>query len=454
MDKSVLLANLSPNLLLLLADYLSSKGLELFISIDELMLTQSTRLLDLGHSQMGSELMKKMLDYTISSKSDRTTEAADLAELNPLEMYFTWETGLQVANILMFVQTGKYLSNLETIVFYGAWNDYTYQKMADITGYGQGHLCGTIGPELWSNLSLALKVKVSKKNFKSALKIKWQQYTQAILSHRRNRLAKLPTTENMTFESWLALGSTFYLERPPIERICYEAISKPGSLIRIEGARWMGKTALVEQILERANSHTQRTVYVDFSSIDRKIIQDIDMLLRWLLLTISFQLNLEDKVKHYYQKSALDWSNNCTNYFEKYILNEIESDLILALDDIDYLFFNKETTEEFLKLLSNWHEKGQDKGCWSKLRLIFTQSTNADISTNVDSSLLEMGTPIVLKEFSFDQVKTIANLHRLDWDDFTIRRSINGGGHPYFVRQAMYQTWFASFLDSEVTIVI
>ena len=67
------------------------------------MLAQSTRLLDLGYSRMGSELMKKMLDDTVSSKSDRATELAKLAELNPLEMDFTWETGLQVANILMFV---------------------------------------------------------------------------------------------------------------------------------------------------------------------------------------------------------------------------------------------------------------------------------------------------------------------------------------------------------------
>ena len=51
-----------------------------------------------------------------------------------------------------------------------------------------------------------------------------------------------------------------------------------------------------------------------------------------------------------------------------------------------------------------------------------------------------MGTPILLKEFSFDQVKTLADFYKLDWNDFTICRLLNEvGGHPYFVRLAMYQ---------------
>ncbi len=354
---------------------------------------------------------------------------------------FSWETALQAANILMFIHTGEYLSDLETIILHGAWNNYTYEQIAEAKGYASSYLCRDIGCKLWENLSIALKTKVSKTNFKAALKREWLKYTQAILSQSRNRLAKLLTTENITlFEGLLALGSTFYLERSPIEKICYETIDRPGSLIRIEGAKWMGKTSLVEQILER-EIHTHKTVYLDFNSIDRKIIQDIDALLRWLSLMVSFQLHLENTVQHYYQNSVSDLNDNCTVYFEKYILNETKSDIILALDNIDRLFSNKETTETFLKLLSDWHQKGQVKGPWSKLKLILTQSTNASISPDLSPSLFSRVTPIVLKEFNLDQVKTLANFYELDWDDFTIGGLVNEiGGHPYFVRLAMYQT--------------
>ena len=353
---------------------------------------------------------------------------------------FTWETALQAANTLIFLHTGEYLSDLETIILHGAWNNYTYEQIAEAKGYTSSYLCRDIGCKLWDNLSKALKVRVSKTNFKAALKREWLKYTQAVLSQSRNRLAKFLTTENITlFEGLLALGSTFYLERSPIEKICYETILQPGSLIRIEGAKWMGKTSLVEQILER-ESHTRRTVYLDFSSIDRKIIQDVNALLRWLCLMISFQLKLENTVQHYYQND-LNLNDNCTVYFEKYILNETKSDIILALDNIDSLFFYEETTKTFFNLLSNWHQKGQAKGLWSKLKLILTQSTKASISPDLDRSFFKTGTPIVLKEFNFDQVKTLANFYELDWDDFTICRLLNEvGGHPYFVRLAMYQT--------------
>ena len=396
---------------------------------------------------MKSELMEKMLDGMVSSKSVTETEKPELAELNPIEIDFTWSTALQAANILMFLHTGEYLSDLETIVLHGAWNNDTYKQIAEAICYTSSYLCRDVGCKLWENLSIALKVKVSKTNFKAALKREWQKYTQAISSPSRNRLAKLLATENITlFEGLLALNSNFYIERPPIEKICHETIAKPGSLISIEGARWMGKTSLVEQILEQGNLQTQRTVYLDFSSVDRKFIQDIDALLSWLFLMISFKLNLENTVQHYYQKSVLDWNDNCTVYFEKYILNETKSDIILALDNIDYLFFNQETTEKFLKLLSDWHKKGQVKGHWSKLKLILTQSTNASISPDLDRSLFSRGTPIVLKKFSFNQVKTLANFYKLDWDDFTIcRLSKEMGGNPYLVRLAMYQTRVKNF---------
>ena len=391
---------------------------------------------------MGPGLMEKMLDGMVSSKSDTETEQPELAELTLIEIDFTWETALQAANILMFLHTGEYLSDLETIILHGAWNNDTYEQIAEAKGYTSSYLCRDIGCKLWENLSKALKVKVSKTNFKAALKREWLKYTQAISSQSRNRLAKLLTTENITlFEGLLALGSTFYLERSPIEKICYETIAQPGCLIRIEGAKWMGKTSLVEQILERGNLQAQKTVYLDFSSIDRQIIQDPDALLRWLSLMVSFQLNLENTVQRPYQNSVLDCHNNCTAYFEKYILKEINSDLILAFDNIDRLFAHRETTEIFLQLLSDWHQKGQVKGHWSKLKLIVTQSTNASISGDLSRSLFSKGTLIVLKELSCDQVKTLANFYKLDWDDFTLCRLINEvGGHPYFVRLAMYQT--------------
>ncbi|MGL5836023.1 MAG: AAA-like domain-containing protein, partial [Waterburya sp.] len=192
-----------------------------------------------------------------------------------------WKTALQAANALILQHTGKYLSDIQIIVLHGAWNNDTYAQIAEATGYTSSYLCKDIGHNLWQNLSTALKVRVSKRSFKAALRREWQKYTQAILNKNRNQLGKLIATDNITlFEGLIALDSTFYLERclpltesfglasrrslgqpqTTIETACCEEILKPGSLIRIEGAKWMGKTSLVNQILGRGNLQVQRTV--------------------------------------------------------------------------------------------------------------------------------------------------------------------------------------------------
>lgn len=368
-------------------------------------------------------------------------KTAFLCSMINICMELTWETALQAANVLVFLHTGEYLSDVETIILHGAWMNHTYKEIAEAQNYTSSYLCRDVGHKLWDNLTTALKVEVSKTNFKTALKREWQKYIQAVLDPNRNRLAKLLETENIAlFEGLVALNSTIYIERSPVEKICYETILRPRALIRIEGAKWMGKTCLIKHIFEQENLRSQRTVYLDFNRINRETIQDIDKLLRWLSAKVSLHLNLENKVEHYYNQSIRKHNNNCTAYFANCILSEIKNGVVLALDNIDCLFSHQKVTHKFLKLLHDWHEKAKINRHWSKLKLIITQSTNASIPSDVSCSLLKLGTLIVLKEFSFEQVKTLAQFYELDWDDFTICRLINEvGGHPYLVRLAMHQ---------------
>ena len=356
---------------------------------------------------------------------------------------FTWETALQTANVLIFLHTGEYLNDREIIILHGAWNKCTYEQIAEAEGYTGGYLCRDVGRRLWDNLSTALKVRVSKTNFKATLRREWRKYAQAVLNPDRNRLAKILNTENITlFEGLITLGSTYYIERLPIEQICYETILEPGALIRIEGEKWMGKTSLVGQILTRASLRSQRTVYLDFNNVDREILQNTEKLLRWLSVMVSFQLNLENQVKYYCDRDTPNCNSNCTAYFADYILSKTENDVVLALDNIDCLYSNQKVTKEFLKLLHGWHKKAKVDRHWSKLKLIVTQSTNADIYFNINHLFTNIGTLILLEDLNFHQVKDLARFYQLDWDDDAICRLMNKsgvGGNPYYVRLAMHQ---------------
>ena len=361
----------------------------------------------------------------------------------------TWKTALQAANALIFQHTGEYLSDIEILVLHGAWNNYTYEQIAEAKGYTSSYLCKDIGHNLWKNLSTALKVKVSKTNFKAALRREWQKYTQVTLSQNRDRLAQILTTDNITlFEGLIALDSTLYLERcvplasqTPIESICYEEILKPGSLIRIKGAKWMGKTSLVNKILEQANLQGQKTVYLDFDTVEREIIQDLNKLLLWLSTITSYQLNLKSKIQNYWSKSTSSCNNNCTAYFENYILTRVKSGIVLALDNIDRLFYSPEIAEALLGMLCNWHEKAKHNNCFSNLKIVTTQSTQVNIPFDINRFFPNTVTPILLEEFNFDRVKTLADFYQLDWNDWETLRLIDRvGGNPYSVRLAMYQT--------------
>ena len=354
----------------------------------------------------------------------------------------TWKTALQAANALVFQHTGKHLSDLEIIILHGAWNNYTYEQIAQAEGYASSYLCRDIGCNLWENLSTALKVKVSKTNFKAALRREWQKYTQAILSQNRDRLAQFVPTDNITlFEGLIALDSTFYIERSPVEIICYEELLRPGSLIRIKGAKWMGKTSLVNQVLEQGNLQAQKIVYLDFDAIEREIIQDINKLLIWLSTMVSLQLDLENELQYYYNRSMSNCHDNCTAYFENCILTRVKNDIILALDNIDRLFHYQEVAEAFLKLLCSWHKKGKANYSWSRLKLVTTQSADTNIPFDIDRLFPNIGTSILLEEFNFLQVKTLASFYQLNWNDDEVSRLMNEvGGNPYLVRLAMYQT--------------
>ncbi|MDA0268816.1 MAG: AAA family ATPase [Cyanobacteria bacterium] len=66
------------------------------------------------------------------------------------------------------------LRDIERVVLEGSWHKHTYEKIADQAGYSPGYLSRDVGPTLWKDLSVALGMTVSKKNFRTAI-ARWGQ---------------------------------------------------------------------------------------------------------------------------------------------------------------------------------------------------------------------------------------------------------------------------------------
>ena len=358
-----------------------------------------------------------------------------------LDTEFTWEKARQTAEDLMFEQTGKYLSDIETTILKGAWDNHTYEDIAEAEGYASSYLSKDVGSKLWVNLSASLNEKVSKKNFRSALQREWQKKASDNFTRYGLQLSQAASSENITFpEGSVGLNSGFYIERSRVESVCYETIVKPGALIRIKGAKWMGKTSLVNRILQQGRTEKHQVVYIDFDSVERAIASNLDKLLRWLCVMVSRQLNLKNQVKEYWDTDILGSNDNCTVYFEEYLLEETTNPIALALDNVDRLFGCEGVIEDFFGMLRSWHEKAKTHQCWSQIKLILSHSTEVYVPLDINQSPFNAGIPILLEEFDSERVEALASLYDLDWNKIQVKQLMDlVGGHPYLVRLAMYQ---------------
>lgn len=91
------------------------------------------------------------------------------------------QTALEFCNSLLQENNYKPLSNLETDIFRGAWNNLTYEKIADKIGYNNvDYLKRDVGYKLWQKLSKVLLQKVTKKNCKAIIEIAWLKYQKQL----------------------------------------------------------------------------------------------------------------------------------------------------------------------------------------------------------------------------------------------------------------------------------
>ena len=232
------------------------------------------------------------------------------------------------------------------------------------------------------------------------------------------------------------------MERFPQEAKAYKAILQPGALIRIKAPRQMGKTSLMARILYQAKEQKYRTVPLSFQHADATVFNNLNVLLRWFCAKVSRKLRLPNQIDEYWTDTYSS-KDNCTAYFEDCLLSQIDSPLVLGLDEVDRVFQYPEIADDFFGLLRAWYEEAgysdSDSVLWEKLRLVVVHSTEVYIPLNVNQSPFNVGLPIELSEFSEQQVSNLAQRHGLNWQANELQQLMSIiGGHPYLVRLALY----------------
>ena len=316
------------------------------------------------------------------------------------------------------------LNVVEGLLLKGILEDLSYSEIGQKEGYSPAYLTNVAAPKLYKKLSKLFGKNVTKKNCRLLIE-----------SNNKYKSSILPTYPSGA----VPLNSPFYIERPPIEEQVYEEIKKPGALIRIKAPKEMGKTSLLLRILNHAVHQNYRIVTINFEQIDCAILSDLDRFLRFLCASVTQQLNLEPKLEEYWDDD-IGSKVSCSLYFRCYLLEQINSPLVLAFDELNLIFEYPQVAKDVLPLFRSWYEDAKITPIWQKLRLIVVHSTEVYIPLQIYQSPFNVGLPIQLKSFELNQVKKLAAKYQLDWQSGEEAEQLINlvGGHPGLIQIALY----------------
>ncbi|WP_414583836.1 AAA-like domain-containing protein [Scytonema sp. PCC 10023] len=379
---------------------------------------------ELGVAESGSHINKCKIHALAAEKLHQTLNLYKKANNQAIqfrtcmtESEFNWEIAIEFADKLVFENTGIHLKDVEITVLQASWEGVTYTQMAENHGYSDAYLNKDVGNKLWNKLTEALgkRERVSKHNFKEALRRAWKQHKCVI---------------NDT--------ASIYIERPPIEERCFAEIMQPGCLLRIKAPLQTGKTELMSRILHYAGNQEYRTVELNLRYATAEDFSNLDIFLQWLCTSITEILQLSYPVAEHWRKSLGNSKIKCRTYFEKYLL-AAEKPLVLALDEVDKMFPYPEIAGEFLGMLRTWHEDAKTRPLWRQLRLVVLH-TQAYTQLDINQSPFNAGTEMTLPDFTAEQVLLLAKKYELDWDATQVTQLMEMvGGHPYLVGEALKQ---------------
>ncbi|MGB7443006.1 MAG: AAA-like domain-containing protein, partial [Coleofasciculaceae cyanobacterium] len=316
---------------------------------------------------------------------------------------------------LLQLKRQKNLAPVQELVLRRAWVGETYASMAKTSHYEADYLRNAAS-QLWRTLSESFGEPINKVNLRCKLEpLPFPVDQQPPVEKLKNGLP-IPIT-SLEFPSGpVPLYSPFYIERPPIEGLALSQISKPGSIVRIKAPGKMGKSSLMLRIAAHATAQGYQTVILDFLQAEKAVFASLEAFLRWFCSNISLQLKLEPRLDDYWHKS-IGSKVSCSIYLQGYLLEQINTPLVLVLNEVNTIFEHPQIAQDFLPLLRSWHEESKHIESLQKLRLVVVHSTELYIPLDLNQSPFNVGLCLKLLSLTLEQIEDLAARHGLNWTD-------------------------------------
>jgi hypothetical protein len=167
-------------------------------------------------------------------------------------------------------------------------------------------------------------------------------------------------------------------------------------------------------------------------------MQSADQLLYALCQRVVRKLSLPaGRLQDAWSDPGLGCKDKATYYLED---EALQQPLLLALDEVDRLFFQPAATEVF-SLLRAWREKAVSEPEWRHFHLAVSYSTEVYLAIqDQNQSPFNVGTEYRFDPFTEAQQRDLVQRHGLS---FTAAQQTQVyellGGHPFLTRKALYE---------------
>jgi AAA-like domain/TIR domain/CHAT domain len=238
-------------------------------------------------------------------------------------------------------------------------------------------------------------------------------------------------------EGTMECESAFYVERPS-DALVLRTIVQRGVTIAIKGPRQVGKSSLLIRIIDAAVNAGKQVAFLDFQLFDKAALRNGELFFHQFCIWLTDVLDITDKVDEYWN-TPLGNSQRCTRYVSRYILKELGSPLVLAMDEVDKVF-DADFRNDFFGMLRSWHNSRATMPIWKQLDLTLVTSTEPyQLIDDLNQSPFNVGQVIELEDFTPEQVADLNFRHGLPFNPTEERQLIALlGGHPYLVRRSLY----------------
>ncbi|MBD2485847.1 NB-ARC domain-containing protein [Planktothrix sp. FACHB-1365] len=190
-----------------------------------------------------------------------------------------FEQVVEVVNTVIAPKIARTLTEVEVALLFGAWNNLTYDRIAERSGYSINYLQRDVGPKFWKLLSDALGRKVNKTNLRG------------IITHFNAPTATPQPQVQRSIDWGEAINvSNFQGRGEEIETLTRWIIQDRCRLIALVGMGGIGKSTLAAKVAQLLQEQFQFVIWRSLRNAPR-----LETLLSELVPFLSNQQDLQAK---------------------------------------------------------------------------------------------------------------------------------------------------------------